>query len=43
MNGVAAAIGFGAFGVLFIVLVVFVIRFARSLNRRSPKNSLDDE
>jgi Flp pilus assembly protein TadG len=38
MNGVAAAVTFGIFAVLFIVLVVFVIRFARSLNKRSPKD-----
>lgn len=38
MNEVAAGIGFGAFAVLFVALVVFVIRFARSLNRRSPKD-----
>lgn len=38
MNVTAAAIVFGVFGVLFIVLVFFVIRFARSLNRRAPKD-----
>lgn len=38
MNTVAAAITFGAFAVLMVGLVVFVIRFARSLNRRGPKD-----
>ncbi len=37
MNVTAAAIVFGIFAVLLIVLVFFVIRFARSLNRRAPK------
>jgi hypothetical protein len=37
MNTAAAAVGFGAFAVLFVALVVLVIRFARSLNRREPK------
>jgi hypothetical protein len=37
MNEVAAGIGFGAFAVLFIALVVFVIRFSRSLSRKAPK------
>jgi membrane protein implicated in regulation of membrane protease activity len=37
MNDVAAGFGFGAFAVLSVVLIFFVVRFARSLNRRAPK------
>ena len=32
---IAAAFGFGAFAVLMVALVVFVVRFSRSLGRKS--------
>jgi hypothetical protein len=38
MNSGAIA-GFAGFGVLFVVLVVFVLRFVRQLGRRTPTGS----
>ena len=32
---VAAAFGFGAFAVLMVALIVFVVRFSRSLGRKN--------